>query len=172
MLWPMVLWCHLTCCYSCYPASYSDQPVFTLKQVVATCQHMIKEREEQIREDYDKVLNDKMQGIVCVCARACVQCGAKSFYPFYACKFLSRYLYECKHALAIQPRLGLPNLYFTLVLFYIFLHLIAFVHGKSLLFLLHTIKNYKKNVLLVPAILGMVMNNGLFTFYQSPGVLF
>ena len=44
-------------------ASYSDQPVFTLKQVVATCQHMIKEREEHIREEYDKVLNDKMQGV-------------------------------------------------------------------------------------------------------------
>ena len=27
---------------------------------------MIKQREERIREDYDKVLNDKMQGL-CVC---------------------------------------------------------------------------------------------------------
>ena len=60
------------------PASYSDQPVFTLKQVVATCEHMIKQREERIREDYDKVLNDKMQGLcvfACVCAHMHT-CGA------------------------------------------------------------------------------------------------
>lgn len=40
--------------------SYSDQPLFTLKQVVAVCQHMLKEREEQVREDYNKVLTTKL----------------------------------------------------------------------------------------------------------------
>lgn len=43
-------------------ASYSDQPLFTLKQVVAVCQHMLKEREEQVREDYNKVLTTKLAG--------------------------------------------------------------------------------------------------------------
>ena len=43
-------------------ASYSDQPLFTLKQVVAVCQHMLKEREEQVRENYNKVLTTKLAG--------------------------------------------------------------------------------------------------------------
>ena len=43
-------------------ASYSDQPLFTLKQVVAVCQHMLKEREERVREDYNKVLTTKLAG--------------------------------------------------------------------------------------------------------------
>lgn len=45
-----------------FSASYSDQPLFTLKQVVAVCQHMLKEREEQVREDYNKVLTTKLAG--------------------------------------------------------------------------------------------------------------
>lgn len=45
-----------------HTASYSDQPLFTLKQVVAVCQHMLKEREEQVREDYNKVLTTKLAG--------------------------------------------------------------------------------------------------------------
>ena len=37
-----------------------DQPLFTLKQVTVVCQRMLKEREEQIRGEYDKVLITKL----------------------------------------------------------------------------------------------------------------
>ena len=39
-----------------------DQPLFTLNQLTAVCQRMIKEREGQIREEYDKVLASKLAG--------------------------------------------------------------------------------------------------------------
>ena len=39
-----------------------DQPIFTLKQVTLVCQRMIKEKEEQIREEYDKILSTKLAG--------------------------------------------------------------------------------------------------------------
>ena len=39
-----------------------DQPLFTLKQVTVVCQRMLKEREEQIRGEYDKVLTTKLAG--------------------------------------------------------------------------------------------------------------
>ena len=40
-----------------------DQPLFTLKQVTMVCQRMMKEREELVREEYDKVLSAKLAGI-------------------------------------------------------------------------------------------------------------
>lgn len=44
-------------------ASSSDsKPIFTLKQVQIICERMLKEREETLREEYDKVLNQKLSG--------------------------------------------------------------------------------------------------------------
>ena len=43
-------------------SSLKEQPLFTLKQVTIVCQRMLKEREEQIREEYDKVLTTKLAG--------------------------------------------------------------------------------------------------------------
>jgi len=40
--------------------SAKDQPLFTLKQVTIVCQRMLKEREEQIRGEYDKALTSKL----------------------------------------------------------------------------------------------------------------
>ena len=42
--------------------SAKDQPLFTLKQVTIVCQRMLKEREEQIRGEYDKALTSKLAG--------------------------------------------------------------------------------------------------------------
>ena len=42
--------------------SGKDQPLFNLKQVITVCQRMVKDREEQIREEYDKVLTGKLAG--------------------------------------------------------------------------------------------------------------
>ena len=39
-----------------------DQPLFSLKQVTTVCCRMMKEREEHIREEYDKVLTSKLAG--------------------------------------------------------------------------------------------------------------
>lgn len=39
-----------------------DTPVLSLRQVGLVCERMIKEREDQLREEYDKVLNDKLNG--------------------------------------------------------------------------------------------------------------
>ena len=43
-------------------SSGKDQPLFTLKQVTIVCQRMLKEREEQIRGEYDKALTSKLAG--------------------------------------------------------------------------------------------------------------
>ncbi|XP_064628874.1 akirin-2-like [Lineus longissimus] len=40
--------------------SKRDAPLFTFRQVSMFCERMLKEREEQIREDYDKVLTCKL----------------------------------------------------------------------------------------------------------------
>lgn len=37
-----------------------DQPLFTLKQVTLICERMLKERETQVTEEYDKVLREKL----------------------------------------------------------------------------------------------------------------
>ena len=38
------------------------KPLFTLKQVQLICEKMLKEREKQLQEEYDKVLNQKLSG--------------------------------------------------------------------------------------------------------------
>ena len=42
--------------------SDSNKPLFTLKQVQLICERMLKERERELREEYDKVLNTKLAG--------------------------------------------------------------------------------------------------------------
>ena len=42
--------------------SKKDTPLFTFKQVSLVCERMLKEREEQIRQEYDKVLTCKLAG--------------------------------------------------------------------------------------------------------------
>lgn len=37
-----------------------DQPLFTFRQVGLICERMMKERESQIREEYDHVLSTKL----------------------------------------------------------------------------------------------------------------
>lgn len=37
-----------------------DQPLFTFRQVGLICERMIKERENQIRDEYDRILNAKL----------------------------------------------------------------------------------------------------------------
>ncbi|KAH6928927.1 hypothetical protein HPB50_021757 [Hyalomma asiaticum] len=39
-----------------------DQPLFTFRQVGLICERMMKERESQIREEYDHVLSTKLAG--------------------------------------------------------------------------------------------------------------
>lgn len=46
---------------SCSPKQ-KDVPLFTFKQVAMICERMVREHEEKIREDYDKVLNSKLSG--------------------------------------------------------------------------------------------------------------
>ena len=43
--------------------SGKEQPLFTLKHVTMVCQRMLKEREEQLRGEYDKLLAAKLAGI-------------------------------------------------------------------------------------------------------------
>ncbi|XP_028411201.1 akirin-2-like [Dendronephthya gigantea] len=40
--------------------SDTNKPIFTLKQVQLICERMLKEREKQLQEEYDKVLNQKL----------------------------------------------------------------------------------------------------------------
>lgn len=42
--------------------SDNNKPLFTLKQVQIICERMLKEREKQLQEEYDKVLNQKLSG--------------------------------------------------------------------------------------------------------------
>ena len=44
-------------------SSSKDQPLFTLKHVTMVCQRMIKEKEEQIRREYDDLLAAKLAGL-------------------------------------------------------------------------------------------------------------
>ncbi|EDO33853.1 predicted protein [Nematostella vectensis] len=49
--------------YTCSPSSSptrKEQPLFTLKQVSLLCERMLKERDTQLREEYDKVLAQKL----------------------------------------------------------------------------------------------------------------
>jgi len=40
-----------------------DQTTFNVKQVVSLCERLWKEREDKLREEYDKVLNDRLSGM-------------------------------------------------------------------------------------------------------------
>lgn len=55
-----------------------DQPLFTLKQVVMVCQRKLKEREEHLKEEFERVLSTKLAGegggVHCGRGRACA-CG-------------------------------------------------------------------------------------------------
>ena len=42
-----------------------DQPLFTLKQVVMVCQRKLKEREEHLKEEFERVLSTKLAGEGC-----------------------------------------------------------------------------------------------------------
>ena len=42
-----------------------ELPLFTFRQVSLFCERMLKEREQQIREEYDKVLTSKLAGLYC-----------------------------------------------------------------------------------------------------------
>lgn len=43
--------------------SRRDQPLFTFRQVGLICERLMKERESQIREEYNQVLSTKLAGI-------------------------------------------------------------------------------------------------------------
>lgn len=51
----------------CPPSSPrpKDQPLFTLKQVVMVCQRKLKEREEHLKEEFERVLSTKLAGEGC-----------------------------------------------------------------------------------------------------------
>lgn len=42
------------------PNSKKEVPLFSLRQVSLVCERMLKEREDQIKEEYDKVLTNKI----------------------------------------------------------------------------------------------------------------
>lgn len=42
-----------------------DQPSFTLRQVGYLCERLLKDHEEKIREEYEKILNTKLAGGFC-----------------------------------------------------------------------------------------------------------
>lgn len=44
------------------PINESNKPLFTLKQVQLICETMLKEREKQLQEEYEKALNQKLSG--------------------------------------------------------------------------------------------------------------
>lgn len=43
-----------------YSPSTAEKPLFTFRQVGIICERMLNERETQIREEYDRVLNSKL----------------------------------------------------------------------------------------------------------------
>lgn len=43
-----------------YTPSTKEKPLFTFRQVGLICERMLRERENQIREEYDRVLNTKL----------------------------------------------------------------------------------------------------------------
>nr|ADD38399.1 Akirin-2 [Lepeophtheirus salmonis] len=42
------------------PSSPREKPIFTLKQMTLICERMYKERTDQVREEYDKILHQKL----------------------------------------------------------------------------------------------------------------
>ena len=51
---------------SCVPQAKKDAPLFTFRQVSLICERLVREREEEVREQYDKVLNCKLAGNILV----------------------------------------------------------------------------------------------------------
>jgi hypothetical protein len=47
------------------PPYKKDAPLFTFRQVSMICERLVREREEEIKEQYDKVLNCKLAGWLC-----------------------------------------------------------------------------------------------------------
>lgn len=45
---------------STYTHSHRDKPLFTFRQVGMICERMLTERETQLREEYDRILNMKL----------------------------------------------------------------------------------------------------------------
>ncbi|KAF6211978.1 hypothetical protein GE061_012495 [Apolygus lucorum] len=43
-----------------YAPNYRDKPLFTFRQVGMICERMLSERETQLREEYDRILNMKL----------------------------------------------------------------------------------------------------------------
>nr|UTI93222.1 akirin 2 [Caligus curtus] len=44
-------------------SSSREKPIFTLKQMTLICERMCKERTDQVREEYDKILHQKLTDI-------------------------------------------------------------------------------------------------------------
>jgi hypothetical protein len=42
------------------PTKNGERPVFTLKQMTMICEKMCKERTDQVREEYDRILQQKL----------------------------------------------------------------------------------------------------------------
>lgn len=64
-----------------------DIPLFTFKQVSMICERMLKERESQIREQYNSVLTCKMAGKLIICSLV-VSCIMLMGFLFTNLKFL------------------------------------------------------------------------------------
>ena len=52
----------LTNLLSSMPQSKKDVPLFTFRQVSLICERLVRDREEAVKEQYDKVLNCKLAG--------------------------------------------------------------------------------------------------------------
>lgn len=48
--------------FSSMPSAKKDVPLFTFRQVSLICERMVRDREEEVKEQYDKVLNCKLAG--------------------------------------------------------------------------------------------------------------
>jgi len=44
----------------------NSQHLLTLKQVNMICARLIKEREEKLRDEYDRILSNKLNGKICL----------------------------------------------------------------------------------------------------------
>ncbi|RDD37794.1 Akirin [Trichoplax sp. H2] len=51
-------------CHSLIAHGKKDMPLFTFTEVIAFCQKMLKQRENDLREEYDKVLTTKLAAIM------------------------------------------------------------------------------------------------------------
>ena len=51
---------HLTPVKAAKKEDLSDRPLFTFEQVSLVCAKMLKEQQDRIQEEYDKILKDKL----------------------------------------------------------------------------------------------------------------